>query len=156
MLLVRNNNVFDTFFGDPWFSDPWFDDRDIQKAEKKLYGHNDKKLMLTDIKESDKGYELEMDLPGFKKEEIKASLENGYLIISAEKGLEQDEKDNEGKKYIRRERYTGSCQRAFYVGDEIEQGDIKASFKHGILRLDIPKKQPKPQVEENKFISIEG
>lgn len=156
MLLARNNNVFDTFFGDPWFSDPWFDDRDIQKAEKKLYGHNDKKLMLTDIKESDKEYELEMDLPGFKKEEIKASLENGYLIISAEKGLEQDEKDNEGKKYIRRERYTGSCQRAFYVGDEIEQGDIKASFKHGILRLDIPKKQPKPQVEENKFISIEG
>ena len=156
MLLARNNNVLDTFFGDPWFSDPWFDDRDIQKAEKKLYGHNDKKLMLTDIKESDKGYELEMDLPGFKKEEIKASLENGYLIISAEKGLEQDEKDNEGKKYIRRERYTGSCQRAFYVGDEIEQGDIKASFKHGILRLDIPKKQPKPQVEENKFISIEG
>ena len=156
MLLARNNNVFDTFFGDPWFSDPWFDDRDIQKAEKKLYGHNDKKLMLTDIKESDKGYELEMDLPGFKKEEIKASLENGYLVISAEKGLEQDEKDNEGKKYIRRERYTGSCQRAFYVGDEIEQGDIKASFKHGILRLDIPKKQPKPQVEENKFISIEG
>lgn len=156
MLLAKNNNVFDTFFGDPWFNDPWFDDRDIQKAEKKLYGHNDKKLMLTDIKESDKGYELEMDLPGFKKEEIKASLENGYLIISAEKGLEQDEKDNEGKKYIRRERYTGSCQRAFYVGDEIEQGDIKASFKHGILRLDIPKKQPKPQVEENKFISIEG
>ena len=156
MLLAKNNNVFDTFFGDPWFSDPWFDDRDIQKAEKKLYGHNDKKLMLTDIKESDKGYELEMDLPGFKKEEIKASLENGYLIISAEKGFEQDEKDNEGKKYIRRERYTGSCQRAFYVGDEIEQGDIKASFKHGILRLDIPKKQPKPQVEENKFISIEG
>ena len=156
MLLARNNNVFDTFFGDPWFSDPWFDDRDIQKAEKKLYGHNDKKLMLTDIKESDKGYELEMDLPGFKKEEIKASLENGYLIISAEKGFEQDKKDNEGKKYIRRERYTGSCQRAFYVGDEIEQGDIKASFKHGILRLDIPKKQPKPQVEENKFISIEG
>ncbi len=156
MLLARNNNVFDTFFGDPWFSDPWFDDRDIQKAEKKLYGHNDKKLMLTDIKESDKGYELEMELPGFKKEEIKASLENGYLIISAEKGLEQDEKDKEGKKYIRRERYTGSCQRAFYVGDEIEQGDIKASFKHGILRLDIPKKQPKPQVEENKFISIEG
>ena len=156
MLLARNNHVFDTFFGDPWFNDPWFDDRDIQKAEKKLYGHNDKKLMLTDIKESDKGYELEMDLPGFKKEEIKASLENGYLIISAEKGLEQDEKDKEGKKYIRRERYTGSCQRAFYVGDEIEQDDIKASFKHGILRLDIPKKQPKPQVEENKFISIEG
>ena len=129
---------------------------DIQKAQKKLYGHNEKKLMLTDIKESDKGYELEMDLPGFKKEEIKASIENGYLIISAEKGLEKDEKESEGKKYICRERYTGSCQRAFYVGDDIEKDDIKASFKHGILHLDIPKKQPKPQVEENKFISIEG
>lgn len=156
MLLAKNNNVFDTFFGDHWFNDPWFDDRDIQKAEKKLYGHNEKKLMLTDIKESDKGYELEMDLPGFKKEEIKASIENGYLIISAEKGLEKDEKESEGKKYICRERYTGSCQRAFYVGDDIEKDDIKASFKHGILHLDIPKKQPKPQVEENKFISIEG
>lgn len=156
MLLAKNNNVFDTFFGDLWFNDPWFDDRDIQKAQKKLYGHNEKKLMLTDIKESDKGYELEMDLPGFKKEEIKASIENGYLIISAEKGLEKDEKESEGKKYICRERYTGSCQRAFYVGDDIEKDDIKASFKHGILHLDIPKKQPKPQVEENKFISIEG
>ena len=156
MLLAKNNNVFDTFFGDPWFNDPWFDDRDIQKAQKKLYGHNEKKLMLTDIKESHKGYELEMDLPGFKKEEIKASIENGYLIISAEKGLEKDEKESEGKKYICRERYTGSCQRAFYVGDDIEKDDIKASFKHGILHLDIPKKQPKPQVEENKFISIEG
>ena len=156
MLLAKNNNVFDTFFGVPWFNDPWFDDRDIQKAQKKLYGHNEKKLMLTDIKESDKGYELEMDLPGSKKEEIKASIENGYLIISAEKGLEKDEKESEGKKYICRERYTGSCQRAFYVGDDIEKDDIKASFKHGILHLDIPKKQPKPQVEENKFISIEG
>lgn len=156
MLLAKNNNVFDTFFGDPWFNDPWFDDRDIQKAQKKLYGHNEKKLMLTDIKESDKGYELEMDLPGFKKEEIKASIENGYLVISAEKGLVKDEKESEGKKYICRERYTGSCQRAFYVGDDIEKDDIKASFKHGILHLDIPKKQPKPQVEENKFISIEG
>ncbi len=116
-------------------------------------------MMLTDIKESDKGYELEMDLPGFKKDEIKASLENGYLTITAEKGLEKDQKDQkeeEGKKYICRERYSGSCQRTFYVGDEIEQDDIKASFKHGILRLDIPKKQPKPQVEEKKCISIEG
>lgn len=113
-------------------------------------------MMLTDIKESDKGYELEMDLPGFKKEEIKATLENGYLTITAEKGIEKDEKEKDSKKYICRERYSGSCQRTFYVGDEIEQDDIKASFKHGILRLDIPKKQPKPQVEEHKCISIEG
>ena len=139
LLTTTNNNLFDTFFSNPWFNDPWFDDRDVQKAQKKL-----------------DGYELEMDLPGFKKDEIKASLENGYLTITAEKGLEKDQKEEDGKKYICRERYSGSCQRTFYVGDEIEQDDIKASFKHGILRLDIPKKQPKPQVEEKKCISIEG
>ena len=88
LLTTTNNNLFDTFFSDPWFNDPWYDDRDVQKAQKKLYGHNGKRMMLTDIKESDKGYELEMDLPGFKKDEIKASLENGYLTITAEKGLE--------------------------------------------------------------------
>ena len=74
LLTTTNNNLFDTFFSDPWFNDPWFDDRDVQKAQKKLYGHNGKRMMLTDIKESDKGYELEMDLPGFKKDEIKACL----------------------------------------------------------------------------------
>ena len=97
LLTTTNNNLFDTFFSDPWFNDPWFDDRDVQKAQKKLYGHNGKRMMLTDIKESDKGYELEMDLPGFKKDEIKASLENGYLTITAEKCLEKDQKEEEGK-----------------------------------------------------------
>lgn len=156
LLTTTNNDLFDTFFGDPWFNDPWFDDRDIQKAQKKLYGHNGKRMMLTDIKEDDKGYELEMDLPGFKKEEITVTLENGYLTVAAEKGIEKDEKEKSGHKYIRRERYTGSCQRTFYVGDEIEQDDIKASFKHGILTLNVPKKEAKPQVEEHKCITIEG
>ena len=142
-------------FGD-FFTDPWFDDKEFKDMQKKLYGHRAKNVMSTDVKEVENGYELEMDLPGFKKDEIKASLENGYLTITAEKGLEKDQKEEEGKKYICRERYSGSCQRTFYVGDEIEQDDIKASFKHGILRLDIPKKQPKPQVEEKKCISIEG
>ena len=92
LLTTTNNNLFDTFFSDPWFNDPWFDDRDVQKAQKKLYGHNGKRMMLTDIKESDKGYELEMDLPGFKKDEIKASLENGYLTIRerSERGRGQE------------------------------------------------------------------
>ena len=88
LLTTTNNNLFDTFFSDPWFNDPWYDDRDVQKAQKKLYGHNGKRMMLTDIKESDKGYELEMDLPGFKKDEIKASVSDGYLTISAAKGLD--------------------------------------------------------------------
>ena len=155
MLLARNNNVFDTFFGDPWFSDPWFDDRDIQKAEKKLYGHNDKKLMLTDIKESDKGYELEMDLPGFKKEDVTGEVKDGYLIIKASTKNSKDEKDANGK-YIRKERYEGSCNRSFYVGDAITQDDIKAKFEDGVLKITVPKKEAKPQVEEKKFIAIEG
>ena len=145
---IFNTNLFDDFFDFPFYDDT--------KAEKKLYGHHAANLMKTDIQEHDDGYTLEMDLPGFKKDEIKASLENGYLTITAEKDLEKDQKEEDGKKYICRERYSGSCQRTFYVGDEIEQDDIKASFKHGILRLDIPKKQPKPQVEEKKCISIEG
>ena len=150
-----------SIFGEDMFDDfmrdfPFFDENAGNKIEKKLYGRHAKNMMKTDIKELEGGYELEMDLPGFKKDEIKASLENGYLTITAEKGLEKDQKEEEGKKYICRERYSGSCQRTFYVGDEIEQDDIKASFKHGILRLDIPKKQPKPQVEEKKCISIEG
>ena len=150
---IFGENLFDDFFGDFPF---YYDDRAMKDAEKKLYGHKANHVMKTDIKEMNNGYELVVDLPGFTKDEIKASLENGYLTITAEKGLEKDQKEEDGKKYICRERYSGSCQRTFYVGDEIEQDDIKASFKHGILRLDIPKKQPKPQVEEKKCISIEG
>ena len=139
--------------------DDWFDfpmEKDFFGGRNPLYGKHAKNLMKTDVRETENSYELDIDLPGFKKDEIQASVENGYLTITAEKGLEKDQKEEEGKKYICRERYSGSCQRTFYVGDEIEQDDIKASFKHGILRLDIPKKQPKPQVEEKKCISIEG
>ena len=156
LLTTTNNNLFDTFFSDPWFNDPWYDDRDVQKAQKKLYGHNGKRMMLTDIKESDKGYELEMDLPGFKKDEIKASVSDGYLTISAAKGLDKDEKEKDSGHYIRRERYAGACQRSFYVGEDIEQEDVKAEFKHGILKLFVPKKEAKKAVEENKYIAIEG
>ena len=119
-------------------------------------GHNAKNIMKTDIKEHKDGYELEIDLPGFHKDEIQAELKDGYLTISAAKQLNQDEKEKESGKYIRRERYSGSCQRSFYVGDEITQEDIKAEFKHGILKLFVPKKEAKPEVEQRKFVSIEG
>lgn len=142
---IFNDNLFDDFFEFPFFDD---------RAEKKLYGHNAKNIMKTDIKEHKDGYELEIDLPGFHKNEIQAELKDGYLTISAAKQLNQDEK--ESGKYIRRERYTGSCQRSFYVGEDITQEDIKAEFKHGILKLFVPKKEVKPQVEERKFVSIEG
>ena len=144
---IFNDNVFDDFFEFPFYDD---------KAEKKLYGHHAANLMKTDIQEHDDGYTLEMDLPGFKKDEIKVELNNGYMTISAAKGLDEDEKDKKSGKYIRRERYTGSCQRSFYVGEDVTEEDIKAEFKHGILKLFVPKKEAKPVVEQKKYVSIEG
>ena len=146
-----------SIFGEDLFDDlfdlPFYDD---SKVEKKLYGRHVKNLMKTDIKEMDKGYELIIDLPGFKKDEIKVSLDNGYLSITAAKGLDKDEQEKDTGKYIRRERYTGSCERSFYVGDDMTEEDIKGEFKHGILKLFVPKKEAKAAVPERKFIAIEG
>ena len=147
---IFGEDLFDDFMRDFPFSD-----RDMRKVERKLYGHHGKNMMKTDIKELDNGYELEMDLPGFTKDEVKAVLENGYLTISAAKGLDQDEQEKKTGRYIRRERYAGACQRTFYVGEDVTEADIKAEFKHGILKLFIPKKEAKPAVEEKKYISIE-
>ena len=113
-------------------------------------------MMKTDIKEKSDGYELVMDLPGFTKDEVQVTLENGYLTVEAEKGLDKDEKEKETGRYIRRERYAGAMSRSFYVGENVEQEDIKAEFKHGILKLFVPKKEAKPTVEKKKHIAIEG
>jgi Molecular chaperone (small heat shock protein) len=145
---ILGKDMFDDFFGFPFY-----DDKDFKKMEKKLYGHREKNLMKTDVKESDGGYELEMDLPGFKKDDVKVALENGYLTVSA---VKESEDEKESGKYIRRERYSGACQRSFYVGEDVEQEDIRGEFKHGILKLSIPKKEAKPAVEEKKYITLEG
>ncbi|MBS5064316.1 MAG: Hsp20/alpha crystallin family protein [Hungatella hathewayi] len=149
---IFGENLFDEFFNDF----PFYDDKEERRLEKKLYGRRAQNLMKTDIKEMDQGYEMEIDLPGFKKEDIQASIQNGYLTISATKGLEKEEKDNDNGHYIRRERYAGTCERSFYVGENVTQEDIKAEFKHGILKLFVPKKEAIPAVEESKYISIEG
>ena len=150
-----------SIFGEDMFDDfmrdfPFFDENAGNKIEKKLYGRHAKNMMKTDIKELEGGYELEMDLPGFTKDEITAELKDGYLTVSATKGLDKDEQEKETGKYIRRERYAGACQRSFYVGEDITEQDIKAEFKHGILKLFVPKKEAKPAVEEKKHIAIEG
>ena len=129
-------------FGD-WMNWPW----------SRSYNYNT--LMKTDVRDTKDGYELDIDMPGFAKEDIKAELKDGYLTISAASKKDNDQKDENGK-YIRRERYAGSCSRSFYVGDQISQEDVKAKFENGILKLSIPKKEEKPAVEENKYISIEG
>ena len=149
-----------SIFGEDMFDEfmrgfPFFDNSAENNVEKKLYGHHAGNLMKTDIKELDNGYELEIDLPGFKKDEIKAELNNGYLTVSAAKGLDEDKEDKKTGKYIRRERYAGACQRSYYVGEDITEEDIKASFEHGILTLFVPKKEAKPAVEEKKYISIQ-
>ena len=147
---IFGENLFDDFYGDF----PFYYDKDMKNVEKKLYGRKASHVMKTDIKETDNGYELVVDLPGFTKDEVQATLENGYLTISAEKGLDKDEKET--GHYIRKERYAGACSRSFYVGEDVEQADIKAEFKHGILTLFVPKKEAKPAVEQKKTIAIEG
>jgi len=113
--------------------------------------------MKTDIKEHEHGYELEVSLPGYKKEDIHAELKDGYLTIQAATTKNNDQKDEKTGNYIRRERYSGSCSRSFYVGKDITQEDIKAKYENGILVLAIPKKdQKKVEAEEKKYIAIEG
>ena len=146
-----------SIFGENLFDD-WMDfpfERDFFGGKNPLYGKHAKNMMKTDVKETDSGYEVDIDLPGFKKDEINAKLENGYLTISASKGLDKDEKDKEGK-YIRRERYAGAMSRSFYVGKDITEKDIHGKYENGILMLDIPKKAPEKKVEEKKFVTIEG
>ena len=145
-----------SIFGENLFDD-WMDfpfEREFFGRRNPLYGKNAKNIMKTDVKETDSTYELDVDLPGFKKENISAQLEDGYLTITANKGLDKDEQDKDGK-YIRQERYSGSCSRSFYVGEGVTQDEIHAKFEDGILKLSIPKKDAKA-VEKKNYISIEG
>ena len=136
-------NLFDDFFND-------FDE-DFFGKKNPLYGKHARNMMKTDVRETDTTYEVDVDLPGFKKEDINVNYENGYLTISTSKGLDKDEKDKDGR-YIRQERYVGNMTRSFYLGD-IPKEDIKAKYEDGVLRLSVPKKDIK--VIENNTISIE-
>ena len=136
-------SIFGENLLDNWFDDGW-----------NSWDYSITSLMNTDIKENDNDYELTMNLPGVKKEDVTAELKDGYLTIHATSNQNKDEKDEDGK-YIRRERYSGSCNRSFYVGDAVTEEDIKANFENGTLKMTIPKKEAKA-VPEKKFISIEG
>ena len=153
---IFGENLFDDFFDD-FFDFPAIDDREMKKAQRKLYGRHAANMMKTDVQEHDDHYEVDIDLPGFKKDEISLELKDGYLLINASKGLDKDEKEKKSGKFVRRERYAGSMSRSFYVGEDIEQEDIHAKYESGVLKLSIPKaEEKKPAVEEKKYIAIEG
>ena len=142
---IFGENLFDDWFGFPEL-------RDLDRAEKKLYGRHVGNIMKTDVREHEEGYEIDIDLPGFKKEEINLELQNGYLTVSASKGVDKTE-EKKGK-LIRQERFAGAMQRSFYVGDGLTEEDIKAAFNNGVLSLTVPKKSAK--IPEKKTIMIEG
>lgn len=141
-------SLFDDFMND--FAFPAFPD-----VDKTLYGKHAKNLMKTDVKDTDKGYEVDIDLPGFKKDEIQMQLKDGMLTVSAAKGLDKDEKDKDGK-YVRRERYAGSMSRSFYVGEHVKETDIHPKYENGILSFVLPKEDRKAVEEKSHYISIEG
>ena len=138
---IFGESLLDDFFEDPF--------------DNYAYAMNTSNLMKTDVKDTDQGYEITINLPGVKKEDVKAELKDGYLTISASTNSNKDEKDGNGR-YIRRERYSGSCSRSFYVGEDVTQDEIKAKFENGALTLLVPKKDQKPAVEDKKYIAIEG
>lgn len=152
MLLPRTNTL-NSIFGENLFDD-FFEDFARPMRSTARY-NTSTSIMRTDVKETDTGYELDIDLPGCKKEDVKAELKNGYLTINAETNGNKDQKDENGR-YIRRERYYGTCSRSFYVGEEVTQEDIRAKFEDGILKVSVPKKEAKPAIEESKYITIEG
>jgi HSP20 family molecular chaperone IbpA len=147
----RDNSIFGENLFDDWFGFPT--GRDFRNIERKLYGRNAAHVMKTDVTEHDDHFEIAVDLPGFRKEDVTIGLENGCLTISAAKGVDKDENDKEGK-LIRQERYSGAMQRSFYVGENVTEEDIKAKMEHGVLTLTIPKKET-PKLPEKKTIVIE-
>ena len=143
-----------TVFGENLFDDFFDDSFGMMNARNPLYGKHARNLMKTDIRETDTNYELAIDLPGFKKDEIHLALDHGYLTISAEKSMEKD-KENEKGKMLRQERYSGVMQRSFYIGDHLSEEDVKASYESGVLHIRFPKKEAL-KAPEKKTILIEG
>ena len=142
---IFSENLLDDFFDDDFMRFP------VWGGRNPLYGKHAKNLMKTAVRETENTYEVDIDLPGFKKDEIKLDLKDGYLTVSAAKGLDRDQQDKQGK-YIRQERYAGACSRSFYVGD-VESTDVSAKYEDGILKISLPK-QAKKELPKSTTIAI--
>ncbi len=153
-MLTRNFGVPAVFAEDLF--DQWIEGAlsRFSDADRRLYGKHAKNMMKTDVKETESGYQVAVELPGFDKSEISVELDKGYLTITAAKELDKDEKDEDGR-YIRRERYAGSMQRSFYVGEVVQQEDIKAKYENGVLTLGVPREDAR-RIQQNRYIAIEG
>ena len=149
---IFEENFIDDLFGFPYMKE--FDNME-RGLERKLYGRKASRMMKTDIREKDDNYEVSIDLPGFKKEEITVELDKGYLTISASKGMDHDDNDKKGK-LIRQERYAGSMTRSFYIGENVQKEDVEATYRHGVLTLTVPKKAMEKTLPEKNLIAIEG
>lgn len=145
---IFGENLFDEFFNDPFEMNML-----LPRGRDPLYGKHSKNLMKTDVRETENSYELDIDLPGFKKEDVNVELKNGYLTIAASKSLDKDEKDQKGR-YIRQERYAGAMSRSFYVGEDVQPSEISAKFENGILQLSVPKAEQK-RLPKTTTIAIE-
>lgn len=153
-MLTRNYGV-PAVFGEDLFDD-WLGGAlsGFADMNRQLYGKNAKNMMKTDVKETESGYQVAVEMPGFNKDEISVELDKGYLTLTASRNLNQDEQDEDGK-YIRRERYAGTMQRSFYVGENVQQEDIKARYENGVLTLEVPKEDTQ-KIQQSKYIAIEG
>lgn len=149
---IFEENFIDELFGFPYLKE--FDSME-HDMEHKLYGRKASRMMKTDIREKDDNYEISVDLPGFKKEDITVELDNGYITISASKNLDKEDNNKKGK-LLRQERYAGSMTRSFYVGENVEKTDVDANYRHGVLNLIIPKKAIEKKIPEKNLIAIEG
>lgn len=146
---LMNDTMFSDLFDDPFFAG-W-----REAAGNAVDRMPVQSMMSTDVKETDTGYDVDIDMPGFKKDDINLELSNGYLTVSAQRNSSHEDKDENGK-WLRRERYAGSVSRSFYVGEDVKESDIHASYKNGTLCLEVPKAEAKPQVEAKHTIAIEG
>ncbi len=142
-------DLMDDFFAFP------FDNR-TREMQKRVYGQPGVNMMKTDVQEHEDSYEVDVELPGFRKEELSLELKDGYLVIGASKEVSDEEKDESTGRYVRRERYSGSMSRSFYIGEDVRQEDIRAKYENGVLQLTVPKKDKTPKAEEKKYIEIEG
>ncbi len=147
---LMNDTMFSDLFDDPFF-EGW---RNMDRAAA-CDPNMSAGMMSTDVRETDKGYMVDIDMPGFKKDDISLDLQNGYLTVSAHRNSSHEDKDDNGR-WLRRERYAGSCSRSFYVGEDVKESDIHASYRNGTLCIQVPKMQAQPQVESKHQIAIEG